>query len=258
MRYRGDIVAWAAPCVALIFMLPQVFAPDAIAQSQSLGTATPVRAQLRTATPEGFGQVAPTVTVEPSQTPPGPALLEARETAGRVNVRALPDPDSEIVGTIVFGTQYPALRRYYLWLELRYEPAPLGRAWVFGELVDVIGDADAIETIEDYAEVAVAPVDAPVAVAGAEEDSALEPRTLVIETRPAEAASGDAQRLTPLPTFTYPPDSSAMNRRGSGIVAAGETSSAGDGGQQLPPLLPIGLLAGLGLAGLLLSGLRQL
>ena len=87
-------------------------------------TSTPITANLFTATPFGLQQFAPTVTVTPTATPPGPALLEALESAGNVNVRAAPDINSERLGTIAFGAQYPALRRYFQWYELGYEQSP--------------------------------------------------------------------------------------------------------------------------------------
>lgn len=228
-----------------------------LSAAQSPGTATPMRVDLITATASGFSPLAPTVTAPPTATAPGPALLEAKESAGRVNVRALPDPDSDILGAIASGAKYPATRRYYLWIELDYEPAPEGRAWVFSELVDLSGNVAGIVNIEDFAEVFAPPSADVESSAPGEEPAEAESRTLVIATAANDAALGGSLRQTPLPTFTYPPGL----RMAQPTHAASRAAHSAIGSAlptRLPPLLPIALLAGLGLLGLILSGIRQL
>ena len=98
--------------------------------AQTRASATPIPAILVTSTPENSQAVAPTVTPAPSQTPLPAARLQALDSAGEVNLRALPDIESERIGVISHGTLYPVLRNYYRWYELQYELSPNGRAWV--------------------------------------------------------------------------------------------------------------------------------
>ena len=58
----------------------------------------------------------------------------------------------------------------------------------------------------------------------------------------------------PLPTFTYPPDTVAQVPTQSAVAIRGNADvSTGS----IPPLLPIILLGGMGIIGLLLNALRR-
>ncbi len=230
-------------------------------ESQDNRPATPITVNLVTPTPIGISQFSPTVTPTFTLTAPGPSVLQAKESAGRVNVRSAPDTSSDVLGAIVYGTRYPFLRRYFLWYELEYEVAPNGRAWVFSELVEVEGELESVQTITDYTDVVNVTVGEgqTTIVAGLGSDSGAETasRTLIISSPEA-----DANRLhleaTPLPTFTYPPDlpvfaptkvSAPVNRD----LAPNDTDILMD----LPPLIPIVLLAGFGLVGMLINSIRR-
>ena len=233
----------------LILLNPTMFLLAQVRQ-----TPTPITANLFTATPFGLQQFAPTVTVTSTATPPGPALLEARESAGNVNVRAAPDINSERLGSIAFGTQYPALRRYFQWYELAYEQSPNGRAWVYGELVEITDDANSIQVIETL-ELNEAPAaDAAIAAAaGGDERTAGNGRILNAPTA-VEAAErrGEAVAVTALPTFTYPPNFLALAPTLEALPN-GETTDNAD----LPPLFPIIMLGGFGIVGLLVYSIRR-
>ena len=216
-------------------------------------TPTPITANLFTPTPFGLQQFAPTVTVTPTATPPGPALLEELESAGNVNVRAAPDINSERLGAIAFGIQYPALRRYFQWYELGYEQSPNGRAWVYGELVEITDDGDQIQVIESL-ELDNAPAAGAVETApGADETAAANARVLNAPTA-AEAAerSREAAAATALPTFTYPPNFLALASTPDASPNRETTDNA-----DLPPLFPILMLGGFGIVGLLVYSIRR-
>ncbi len=236
------------------------------AEAQFERTATPIVANLVTPTPAGLSVFAPTVTLPPTATPQGPAQLQARESAGRVNVRLEPDTNSDLLGTISFGTFYPLLRRYYLWFELSYEPAPNGRAWVFSELVEVEGELDDVPTITDFAEIVRSNVIGGEGEAGGEAgvpagagEAGNESRILVISPAADAVQRGaSAAMATPLPTFTYPPDVSTAFK--NVIETSREQASEAPGTvplSELPPLFPIAMLAGFGVVGLMISFIRS-
>ena len=212
-------------------------------------TSTPITAALFTPTPLNRQQLAPTVTVTMTPTPPGPVLLEARESAGNVNVRAAPNVNSERLGAIAFGTRYPALRQFFLWYELRYDPAPNGKAWVFGELVEISGDVSQIEVIDRWE-------DAPAAIDEAApdaEDPAANARVLNAPTA-VEAIEqvNEVIAATVLPTFTYPPNFLASAATPAALPNSEATDSADP-----PPLFPIIMLGGFGMVGLLVYSIRR-
>ncbi|MCY3573568.1 MAG: hypothetical protein OXG92_12655 [Chloroflexi bacterium] len=206
-------------------------------------SATPVPAVLVRATAE----VAPVNLPRPTLPPPtivlAPARLSALPSAGEVNARALPDVESELLGTIVSGTAYPALRNYFRWYEFRYDLSPSGTAWVYGDLVELEGDLSQIQVIDDFSAIASG---------NADDSSLVEDRTIELATAPANSAeSGAVLASTPLPTFT--PPSVTQSPGGSQLrIVASDAPSA----PTVPPILPILALGGLGILGLLISLLR--
>ena len=242
--------------IALVFVL----SPTMHIFSQVRQTPTPITANLFTPTPFNLQQFAPTVTATFTLTPPGPAILEARESAGNVNVRAAPDINSERLGTIAFGTQYPALRRYFQWYELGDDRAPDGRAWVYGELIEITGDVDQIQVIETLAELNSASAagfeetQAGIeAAAGAEETATADARILRAPTAvEAREQINEAVAVTALPTFTYPPNFLAL-----ASTPATLPNSETAGNADLPPLFPIIMLGGFGIVGLLVYSIRR-
>lgn len=218
--------------------------------AQANTEATPLRANLVTPTPEVPQDAAPTIT--PSSTPTAlpVARLQALESAGNVNVRALPDIESDLLGTIAHGTVYPALRSYYRWYELRFDPSPGGRAWVYGDLVTIEGDPSQIEVIDNLDAILL-----PGGFADSPSDSGQageSPRTIEIATVEAGGARAvEVVDVSPLPTFTPPATQPPF-------VDQLEFAEAEDRRWlDLPPLAPILALAGLGFCGLLISILRR-
>ena len=213
---------------------------------QADSQATPVRANLVTPTPANAQAAAPTITPSFTPSPLPAARLQALDSAGNVNIRALPDIESDLLGTIAHGTLYPALRNYYRWYELRFDQSPNGRAWVYGDLVTIEGDASQIEVIDNLDAVLLAG-----GLADAQSDGA-SPRTIEIATVEADAARAvEVVDATALPTFTPPATQPPFVDQLE--VAEAEEPRLLD----LPPLVPILALAGLGFAGLLVGFLRR-
>jgi len=221
---------------------------------------TPIVVILMTSTPfveQSIATTTPTFT----PTPVGVVLLEVRQEAGNINVRTEPGPEADPLGTISFGTLYPVYRQFYSWYEIQFELSPNGRGWIYGELVDIVGDANEIEIIEDFnwATPQASLSSAPTEVLELSEEDLLNatsgtriidvPSTvgnLSVDETPFEAI--------PLPTFTYPPDTVAQAPTQSAVVVRGNTDVSTD---SIPPLLPIILLGGMGIIGLLLNALRR-
>lgn len=222
-------------------------------------------------TPVGLETATPTRT----PTPIGPALLEARTEA---NVRAEPDPAAELLGTIRAGDLYPVIGRYYRWLQLQYDRSPTGRAWVFDELVNIVGDAsvirdltvDAAPTEDAIAQEQTATFEAITQTPGGILTATANARVITIPGLPgiggdlnagtestAEAGSVESPAL--LPTFTFPPNLIAATPVPE--LAASPTATPESAAlsipDQLPPIVPILLLGAMGVLGLAVSAFRR-
>ena len=245
-RLLGGRVSQCVGLSALTAMLMLAGARPLLAQGAA--EATPVRANLVTATPENARAFAPTITASVTPTSLPAARLQALQSAGNVNVRALPDIESDLIGTIAHGSVYPVLRSYYRWYELRYDLSPNRRAWVYGDLVTIEGDASRIEVIDTFDQVIL-----PGAAGGAPADApGTNPRTIEIATVESDAARAvEVVDVTPLPTFT-PPATQPPFVNQIAMVEAEETRLL-----DLPPIFPILAVGGLGLAGLFISLLRR-
>jgi len=221
---------------------------------------TPVVVILMTSTPFVEQSVA-TATPTFTPTPVGVVLLEVRQEAGSINVRTEPGPEADPLGTISFGTLYPVYRQFYSWYEIQFELSPNGRGWIYGELVDIVGDANEIEIIEDFNwATPQGPLSsAPTEVLELSQDDILSSTsgTRIIDV-PSTIGNLSVNETPfeeiPLPTFTYPPDTIAQAPTQSPVDIRGNTGVSTD---SIPPLLPIILLGGMGIIGLLLNALRR-
>lgn len=247
------------------------------ATSQEAVTSTPVRVQLPTLAPPVIDQPEADVIITATRTPTatGPVLLQARESAGEVNVRAEPDIEGGLLGTIVWGDTYPVLGRYFRWIQFQYDGAVTGtvRAWVFEELIDIIGDQSLIPNLDPGA--TSEPTDA-TAVVSTEIQSILTQtpggvltatagsRILSLPGAELEAPNGvDATTGTdvPLPTFTFPPDVMLVRTPTPVVQLSTETANPETNTlpipEDIPPIMPILFLGGLGMLGLAVSSLRR-
>jgi hypothetical protein len=225
-------------------------------------TATPAPLNLSTVAPQE-GEEVQNATSTWTATPEGQIMIEARDFA---NVRSEPDPNAAQLGQIRSGEQYPATGRYFEWIQFQFDANR--RAWVFGQIVDVTGDVNSLPEIG----VAVEPI-VPVEGAGETQTMAAVTQTpggVLTATAVARqnfvsgdlpANAGSTQSLgSVLPTFTYPPDMIAIapTPGGSVIVATESTAPLIDTESgELPPIVPILVLGGMGLLGLAISSLRR-
>lgn len=239
--------------------------PSMSSSAQARQSPTPIIVNLVTPTPFNAQQAVATVTPTFTATAKGPVLLEARESAGNVNIRAEPDPNSERLGSIEFGTQYPVLRQYFSWYELQYDLSPSGRAWVYGELVEIIGDIAEIQIVDSLE---VEPTQAPedleatetwiaiTSAPGGEQTATASARVLSVPTVSDISIDTDVSEVTVLPTFTYPPDSIALAPTESNIISE-QAPNNNTSVPHTPPILPIILLGGFGIIGLLFNSIRK-
>lgn len=255
-------------CLFALVMLTN-FVTYTVTQAQA---PTPTTAPLVIATPTPLPTIGATLenTPLPTFTPtePGPVQLEAKEDAGAVNVRQEADPESERLGAIQFGERYVVVGRYFLWYQIRYEQSPSGLGYIFGDLVNIIGDP---AEIEDLTLITPTPQDPNAVNLTATFEAVLSTPggelTLTVSVREIQAPSQQLAVVqqdaiaTPrpiLPTFTYPPNIIAQAPTPSGnspILVPNENTSTNTPRSGVAPITPILVLGGLGIIGLLLSRL---
>jgi hypothetical protein len=233
---------------------------------------TPLEVRIVTSTPPPVDLSTPTTTFTPSPDVQSAAMLQAKQSAGEVNVRATPDIDGELRGKITYGTQYVVTGRYFKWYQFAYDSAPDGVAWVFDELVEVTGD---ISLIPDLSQTPQATLDPTAAIAsqnaltpGSDLTATAGSREIVGPvaavnvdgTTQADAVQTNAEvARTVLPTFTYPasiamlatPEVTEQNRTEERLPEDGIAPQA------VPPIVPIALLGVFGIFGLAISTLRR-
>ena len=244
--------------IRLLF-IAKLFILSMTAHAQVRESATPLSVILTTPTPfveRSIASVTPTFT----PTPEGVVLLEVREASGSINVRTEPGPEADRLGSISFGTLYPVYRQFYSWYEIEFELSPNRRGWIYGEFVDIIGNPNEIEFIEDFN---WATPQGPLSSESTEEvelsdvDLSSTPVTRLLDAPSTlESAIVDVTQAVdnPLPTFTYPPDTRAQVPAQNINVGVSNTDVSSN---NVSPLLPILLLGGAGIIGLLLDSLRR-
>lgn len=247
---------------------------------QIVPTATPVQASLPTPLPLVPANVpgATNVPVTRTPTPESAASLEAITEA---NVRSQPDPESDRLGTIRAGDTYTVIGRYYRWYQFQYNQSPSGTGWVFDELVKITGNVDRIPDLS---------LGTPTPDVNALQANS----TLVVLTQtpggvltatagvgalplPVESSGSNTSTTnnsspnilaigsqTPLPTYTVPPNLGAINPppAASGTPVQDATASTIQTSDfvipsRIPPILPILILGGAGILGLIVSSLRK-
>ena len=249
-----------------------------VLNAQELATATPVRANLPQLPPPTLEFQDATATPTRTPTPVGPVQLQAKAEAGNVNVRAEPDINAELLGTIRAGESYPVLGRYFRWIQFQFDGAPTGtvRAWVFDELVDLTGDVSAIPNLDPDALPTQDPVQLTATAIQQQIDTT--PGAVLTVTAASRNLSlsgalvGGVEQQPPpgnmdlnpveeviLPTFTYPPDIVAVapTQPPLELEPTNSPSFSIIEVTGMPPIVPILALGGLGLLGLLVSSLRS-
>lgn len=240
-------------------------------------TATPVRGVIVTLTPlpTAFSVATPTPTFTP--TPPTAPLLEVISPDSAVNVREAADPTAERLGTIERGEQYPVIGQFFSWYQFEYDRSPTGRAWVYGELVEITGDTSLILdlTVDEEPTVDVAGLNATrtweaitltpgIILTATAESRVLAAPTSVNQTG---GVAGPAQ-----PTFTFPPDFGSQDRLATQQASQQIATITPEPGllppelenvvlqvaqANIPPIVPIIALGSVGLLGLLIQLIRR-
>jgi len=234
--------------------------------SQVRVSPTPIRVELPTQ-----GVIATDIqvaTVTPSFTPtPEPRnRILVPSNSSDINVRAEPDPNAQRLGSISADETYPVTGRYFSWLQIEYNSSPTGSAWVFDQLVEIIGDPFAIPDVNPFAVPTAS--NAELSITATQEALLLTPGvelTLTADTRIVVVETPDGTNpINPnnLPTFTPPPDNinQIQNEQveSTPIATPDAVTDAivtltQDG---LPPIVPIILLGGFGILGLLIALIR--
>jgi hypothetical protein len=240
--------------LGLVFlsMIALVGVGEAMAQNP---TPLPIIIPTRTATIE-----VQQATATQAATPTGSASAGRVEAKISANVRASPNLESEILGKIAPGQFFAITGRSDKWIQIEYDKSPTGRAWVFEDVVNVSGiNLGAIPTIQrgdvPTANIATAAAqqtaDILVLTPGAPETATVQQASATgVFTRIAEDTTAGPTSDGPRPTFTFPPahvEATLPPRRSP------ETNQGG-----VPPIVPIIVLGGIGVFGLLISSLRRL
>ncbi len=210
----------------------------------------------------------PAPTGSPTRTPTqegGPqVLVEAIDPDVGANVRSTPEiTASNIVGKIMPGNQYVVRGKNFNWYQIEYPEAPNGIAWVYADVVTVIGN---VNDIREFEESEIATVDPLVlAIQGTGTAAASTPGGLATLTAqamitPTGITTADPSTATwipgqPLPTFT-PPGLSLTPPIIQQPVEDSTDTGATLGG--VPTLVPILGLTALGVLGLLIALVRRL
>lgn len=241
-----------------------------VLEAQVRVSATPVRVVLPTQTLPATEIALPTPTPTETATPEGIIIAQVPDGSSEINVRALPDPNAERLGGIQAGERYSITGRYFSWLQIEFPGSPNGRGWVFDQLVQIVGNAADIPEINPFSQQA-APIEqaegtltaeALIVVPGGELTATAEARIIILPTN--EAGEVVVERDI-LPTFTPPPELIATPDEAliedineitefEGTLFEAITSFTQDG---IAPIVPIGLLAGFGLLGLLVAVARS-
>ena len=224
--------------------------------AQDHASPTPIFVILTTPTPYVEQSVA-TVTPTFTPTPIGVTLLEVKENAGSINVRTEPGPEADRLGSISFGTLYPVYRQFYSWYEIEFELSPNRRGWIYGEFVDIVGNPNEIEFIENFDwATPQGSLNSDPTEELSEEDISSTPVTRQLDAPVAVASVSVAETQSqqiPLPTFTYPPDTKSEVFIQNDIAGNTNTNTSTN---QMPPIFPIVLLGGAGMMGLMFVSLR--
>ncbi len=270
MRRNIGVIVFGV--VGFLFFRGQVGAEPSL---QTIPTATPVQVSLPTPLPiiptNSQDVNSNTSLVTRSPTPEGSALLEAITEA---NVRSQPDPESDRLGTIRNGDTYTVLGRYYRWYEFQYNQSPSGTGWVFDDLVKVTGNVSGIADLtlgtstpdvnaEQANSTLVALTQTPGGILTATAGVGALP--LPIESGSNTGTSNLAiASPTPLPTYTAPPNlgsAPASDQSIDGTLIPNSTANPQNLDitipSRIPPILPILVLGGAGILGLIITSLRK-
>lgn len=200
-------------------------------------------------------------------TPRGITMLEP---ISEVNVRSSPEiADNNQLGVIRAGERYMVIGQYFNWIQFQYDLAPDGSAWVYRDLVEIIGNEQAIPTLVPNATSTPDPLiagatqtrEAILAAPGGALTVTAQSRIIQlpdgsVDTANEDTAQQQGQNIIK-PTFTYPPGVVA----GVPTLVATRAIDTGTPGQAngtpIAPIIPISVLGLFGLLGIGMSVLRR-
>ncbi len=245
-------------------------------QSQiAIPTSTPAQIRLASVTPPpdvtstSIGQDSGFAISGETATPSGIVMIEP---ISEVNVRSSPEiAEDNRLGAIQAGERYMVVGQYFNWLQIQYELAPDQRAWVYADLVEVIGGdttniptvvVNATPTPDPLTDGATQTREAILAEPGGELTVTALSRIITLPEGVVEAGNGEGfvvSNETPLPTFTYPPGvlvgvPTLEATRDIQLSSSQPASSGNVGG--VAPILPILGLALFGIVGIMISLVR--
>lgn len=247
-------------CVlVLLFVLAGVMRPHQTSAQVRISP-TPLQFVIPTQAPLPTSVViaTPTPTWTPTIVPP--PMIRARQSDNPINVRAEPDPGGERLGSLDPNGQFEVFGRYFRWLQFAYEGAPTGRAWVYDELVEIIGDEADIPIVDPFSSPTPSRAqDSP----QNDETATAEARIVALPTDNVVLPGGNSAQRNPqglLPTFTPPPELATRVSTPTPAVFAPPTATPdiltvaleNVAAGRIPPIVPI---VGLGLLGLLGLGI---
>ena len=234
--------------------------------SIALQEATPTpgsggQVQLPTATPSPIGGPTATSTRTPTLVP-----VQARVIGDPTNLRTGPGIDFDVVAELTPEERLPITGRWlgYDWLQVAWEDAPEGTAWVYLPLVVIEGDITTIPAVEPPAPPTPDPtvqaalatatvlVQTPGALETATADAFSRQPTRVITLTPGENAGASGE----LPTFTPPPSYAPPEQ----LIPpqAAQTTATSERGSGPPPAVFIISLGMMGIVMLMLGLVRRL
>lgn len=200
-------------------------------------------------------------------TPRGIIMLEP---ISEVNVRTSPEiTEDNQVGTIRAGERYMVLGRYFNWVQFQYDLAPNGRAWVYRDLIEIIGNESVIPTLVPNASPTVDPLvagatqtrEAILAQPGGELTVTAQSRIIQLPNGAIESnganSGGVLQEETPRATFTYPPGVAVGVPTLVATREVNTNTSTQDASAPVAPIIPIAALGLFGMLGISLSLLRR-
>ncbi len=261
--------------IGLAWLVITVWGSVAQVYSQvAIPTSTPVQIRLASVTPP------PAVTSTPvggsdfdiSGETATPRNIVMIEPISEVNVRSSPEiTDDNRLGAIQVGQRYTVVGQYFNWLQIQYDLAPDQRAWVYADLVEVVGGdtiniptvaADATATPDPLTDGATQTREAILAEPGGELTVTALSRVISLPEGVVDPGSEGNDIVfsnqTPLPTFTYPPGvligvPTLEATRNVQLVAGQDAGAGADG---IAPILPIVGLALFGVLGIMITLLR--
>ncbi|MFZ4828361.1 MAG: hypothetical protein ACOYLB_13495 [Phototrophicaceae bacterium] len=250
----------------LVWMIGIMFG-TASAQD-AIPTVTP--AQVRLVTPTPFIELLPPTPTTQGEllTPTLTQELVVIELIADVNARSSPElTDENVLGLVRAGERFNVLGKYFNWIQFQYDLAPDKRAWVYQDLVQIIGDATQIKEIDPFVEPTLDPL-----ISGAtqtREAILQDPNGLLTVTAlerviqlPGENAVvggiGDViESGTVLPTYTYPAGISRQLLTPSDPITSDNFTDQGSSNSDgVPPIILIVVLLGFGVLGLVITALR--